>query len=343
MSVLPTPSAALCLLALSVSSPVHAHPLSPSLLQLDELAAGRFEVTLKTPRVRARGLTPEPRMPPHCTMVAASAPDAMTAEAHSRHWSLDCPGGLRGVPIAIDGLQPGRDTGIVRIVHRDGRVVQQLVSGDAPALAVTQPQGAAAVAAQYIGLGMRHLWLGLDHVLLLLALVLLIRGRRTLLLAITAFTAGHSVTLALAALGLLHIPAALAELAIAASLLAVAVELPSAMSAAGARVDSPWVRRPYLLSGLVGLLHGLGFASALRGVGLPQDALPLALASFNVGIEAAQLLALIPLVLLCHMLRRAALVRPWPRLGLAYAIGVPAAYWSFERGALLSEQMGSWS
>src|SRR6185295_17321827 len=122
------------------------------------------------------------------------------------------------------------------------------------------------------------------HLLFVFGLVLLAGGGRRLLGTVTAFTLGHSVTLSLAALGLIEVPARVIEVAIAATVFALAVEL--ARSAPG---DTLMRRHPALMAGLFGLLHGLGFAAALREAGLPQGEIPLALASFNVGIELGQL------------------------------------------------------
>jgi hypothetical protein len=153
-------------------------------------------------------------------------------------------------------------------------------------------EGSAAVARAYLRLGVEHLWSGLDHVLFVLGLVALLRGGRRLVLAITAFTLGHSVTLAAASLGLVRVPAAPVEAAIAASLVAVALALARPDRGAG----SGLARRPAALPFAFGLLHGLGFAGALSAAGLPDHALPLALFSFNLGIEAGQL-ALVALAL----------------------------------------------
>ncbi len=159
-----------------------------------------------------------------------------------------------------------------------------------------------------------------------------------LLRTLTAFTLGHSVTLSLAALGLVQLPSAPVELAIAASIWVVALEL--------ARQDherSSWAgRRPWLVAGAFGLLHGFGFAGALAEAGLPAGDIPLALVSFNVGIELGQL-AFIAFVLALRWaltaLPSARLEPVWlgRRLGLAasYVIGVLATYWCLERGSAL--------
>ena len=164
--------------------------------------------------------------------------------------------------------------------------------------------------------------------LFVLALVLLVRQRRALLWTITAFTLGHSITLALAILEWVVLPQAPIEAAIAFSIYVLAVEIvrrddgrPSALE-----------RRPWWVAGLFGLLHGLGFAGALAEVGLPENEIPLALVSFNVGIEIGQLLFVAAVLVGCRVLR--ALPVKWPQ-GVAtvpaYAIGILAAFWFFER------------
>jgi hydrogenase/urease accessory protein HupE len=172
-------------------------------------------------------------------------------------------------------------------------------------------------------LGIRHILGGPDHLLFVLGLVLLVRGRRALAATVTAFTAGHSVTLSLAMLGVVHVPPAPVEALIAASIFVVAVEL---------RRDGATGRRPWWMAGTFGLLHGLGFAGALAQVGLPDTDIPLALAAFNVGIEIGQLL-FVAAVLSIGLLLRGRLAR-W-RAVPAYGIGTLAAFWVFERVAAL--------
>jgi hypothetical protein len=181
----------------------------------------------------------------------------------------------------------------------------------------------------YLQLGIEHLWTGFDHVLFVLGLLLLIRGRRSLLLAISAFTLGHSITLSLATLGYVDFPTGLIEVGIAASLLVLAVEIPGRLDGRPSLLE----QRPWTVTAAFGLLHGLGFAGALAEIGLPRAEIPLALLAFNVGIELGQ----IGLVLLAG-----ALALAWRGSGLplhtqrgrwaaAYAMGSLAAFWVFQR------------
>src|SRR6185295_4271413 len=140
------------------------------------------------------------------------------------------------------------------------------------------------VAASYLRLGIEHILTGFDHLLFVLGLCLLIAGRRPLLWTLTAFTAGHSVTLSLAALGFVHVPQAPAEAAIAVTIVILAREL-----ARPSTTPRLLRRRPWAMAALFGLLHGLGFAGALADIGLPAGDIPLALFSFTVGIEIGQI------------------------------------------------------
>jgi HupE / UreJ protein len=153
------------------------------------------------------------------------------------------------------------------------------------------------------------------------------RGR-TLLWTITAFTVGHSITLALASLGLMRVPQGPMEAAIALSFYLLAVELVRSHTGQMSLMQ----RAPWLVAGPFGLLHGLGFAGALAEVGLPQGEIPLALFAFNVGIELGQL-AFVAVVLVAMATLRRLPVR-WPRWAPAlpaYGIGSLAIYWFLER------------
>ena len=176
---------------------------------------------------------------------------------------------------------------------------------------------------------MEHLLFGIDHVLFVLALVLLVRDMRTLVATITAFTVGHSITLSLAALGIVNAPASLFETAIAFSIVVLAAEL----ARGGDGQSSALRRRPWLVSAGFGLLHGLGFAGALSEIGLPQAEVPLALFAFNVGVEIGQLLVVVPVALLLAALRKRGLYSPrWMESLPAWGIGAMAGYWTLERG-----------
>jgi hydrogenase/urease accessory protein HupE len=176
-------------------------------------------------------------------------------------------------------------------------------------------------------LGGEHLVTGLDHLLFVIGLLLLVRGLRARLLSLTAFTLGHSLTLGLSALAIVQLPQRPVEIGIALSLLVLALELVALQ-----RPHAQQPRRPWLMAVSFGLLHGLGFASALAETGLPARAIILALFSFNLGVELAQLLVVLAALPLASLFVRALptfVVRA--RLVLAYALGAIALVWCVER------------
>jgi hypothetical protein len=294
--------AAALVLALLCAGSAAAHRLAPSYLELREAADGSFAVLWRTPRVVARGA----RLAPELPCEAAEAPQATQEPgALVLRWSARCAGGLVGRELRVEGLAGSGTDALLRVAFADGRELQTVLTASRPAFRVPARESAATVAQAYLRLGVEHLVSGLDHVLFVLGLVALLRGGRRLLLAISAFTLGHSATLAAASLGLVRVPSAPVEAAIAASLVAVALALTRPDAGAG----SGLARRPAALPFGFGLLHGLGFAGALAAAGLPGHALPLALLSFNLGIEAGQL-ALVALALpVLALLRRTPLPR----------------------------------
>jgi HupE / UreJ protein len=193
------------------------------------------------------------------------------------------------------------------------------------------------VARSYFGLGVEHILLGADHLLFVLALLFLVASGPRLAGTVTAFTVAHSLTLAAATLGWVHVPQAPVEAAIALSIVFVAAEV---LHGAGGR-PALAARKPWLVAFAFGLLHGLGFAGALRALGLPEHAIPAALTFFNVGVEVGQLLfiaAVFALFALARRLRPAAAADTWAlaaRLArpVAYAIGITAAFWVLDRTA----------
>jgi hydrogenase/urease accessory protein HupE len=218
---------------------------------------------------------------------------------------------------------------MVRIAWHDGAVAQGIMNGANPAFTVPAQQGRLQVTLDYARLGIGHILGGVDHLLFVLGLLLLVEGTRRLVWTITAFTLGHSVTLAMATLGLLRYPVALVEFAIALSIFVVAVELTRE------HTDRHFLRRwPWLVASGFGLLHGMGFAGALREVGLPAHEIPLALFTFNVGIELGQL-AFIAVALAGAWLWRRIEVPARATLEWVpvYLIGILSIYWCLERGA----------
>ena len=304
-----------------------AHEVRPGYLELSERAGDRFDVLWKVPARGDARLAIEARLPERCAELAPRSRIASEAAVTER-WSVRCPGGLVGETIAIDGLVGTLTDVLVRLEARDGSARIARLTPREPAFRVEARPGRAEVAATYLRLGVEHILGGIDHMLFVLALLLLVRGTRRLVATVTAFTVAHSLTLAAATLGIVRVRQAPVEAVNALSIVFVAAEI---VQEARGR-PGLGSRRPWLLAFAFGLLHGLGFAGALRAVGLPEHSIPLALCFFNVGVELGQLLFIACALPLAALGRRAAL--RWPVLSAqipAYGIGCIAAFWTLER------------
>ena len=181
---------------------------------------------------------------------------------------------------------------------------------------------------RYFALGTEHILLGIDHLLFVLGLLLLVRGVGPLVKTITAFTIAHSITLAAAVMGVVALDRGPVEAAIALSIVLLAREIVIGYSGHTHLVH----RRPWLVAFVFGLLHGLGFAGALGEIGLRSADVPLALLSFNLGVEAGQLAFVALLVLLNRMVGETLRFRV-PRFepAVGYALGGLAMLWLFDR------------
>jgi hypothetical protein len=250
-----------------------------------------------------------------------------------------CPRGLAFARIRVSGLSRSSMSVLVRVERADGSVSDTLLDATSPSLQLSAPPSSLDVLVRYGRAGLEHIALGLDHLLFVLALVLVVfdprarrDGRRApllLLSTVTGFTLGHSLTLGLAAVGAISLPSAPVEVCIALSIVLLAAELARRPDDGGDR-DAWTFARPWLVASAFGLLHGLGFAGALSALGLPQRSLGLALLGFNVGVELGQLAfvaAVLPVVALARRLPARLAARPIA----AYAIGVVATVWTMQR------------
>jgi hydrogenase/urease accessory protein HupE len=324
--------AAISLLVLwwSLTTNVFAHEVRPAYLELREKAPDTYEVLWKVP---ARG--DNMRLGLFVTLPAdarqLSEPCGQFANgAYIERWRFERKGGLGGQTISIDGLPAMRVDVLVRLTALDGATQTLRATPDAPRVTIAMAASNWDVAGTYTLLGIEHILLGIDHLLFVFALVLLVKGWRRLLGTITAFTVAHSLTLAAATVGLVHVPGPPVEACIALSIAFVAAEIVRARQGASGLTE----RAPWVVAFSFGLLHGLGFASALSEVGLPQHAIPIALLFFNVGVELGQI-AFIAAVLGAGRLARLLPVPapPWGWRAAPYAIGTLAMFWVIERTA----------
>jgi hydrogenase/urease accessory protein HupE len=307
------------------------HEVRPAYLELQQTTAETWSVLWKVPAQGDMRLAIHPRFPAACT--PASEPRAFQANAaYIERTSIRCKGGLMGRAIAIDGLAATMTDVLVRSVRSDGSVQVARLSPSEPAFAFEATPASLQVARAYTLLGVEHILRGVDHLLFVLGLLLLVRNKWLLVKTITAFTVAHSVTLAAATLGWMRVAQMPVEAVIALSILFLASELAKQHRGAPGLMQ----RYPWIVAFVFGLLHGLGFAGALREVGLPESDIPIALLAFNAGVEAGQLLFVGAVLAVLAALRRIITRLPtWTHAMPAYAIGTTAAFWCLERIAPL--------
>ena len=314
----------------SAAPAARAHELRPALLSLTQVAGDDYQVDLRVPVEVALLEAPVPVFPPRSEQLGGTS-RAREAGSESQRFRVRVPGGLPGRRVAVRFARGVGDGDVlVRVAFRDGRVVtgRLVARRGEPEAEWTVPADprSITVARTYLALGVAHILGGLDHLAFVLALVLLTPAWRRLWKSVTAFTAAHSLTLALAALGVVRVPPAPVEAAIALSIALVAREVWLVQQgAAPARAAWP-------MAFGFGLLHGLGFAGALSQIGLPPTDIPLALACFNLGVEIGQLAFVVCALLLGRALATLPATRDRRvRLLPTYAIGIAAAFWCLQR------------
>lgn len=240
---------------------------------------------------------------------------------------LVCVGGLNGV-VTIDGVGDSYSAAMLRVLWLDGtpQVYTITASQQTARLygSANDTRGGGEIASAYTILGVEHILGGIDHLLFVVCLLFLVGFRRKLIWTISAFTAAHSLTLIASALGWLTLRGPPVEAVIAASIVLMAVE-------ALKREDTLARRAPAIVAFGFGLVHGLGFAGALKEIGLPQDHLLLALLTFNVGVEIGQLLTVAVVFVATRVVSRLPMVAARVPVPALYAIGSIAAFWTWQR------------
>ncbi len=308
---------------------VLGHEVRPGYLEISQTGRETFDVFFKVPGRGDMRLALYAQLPTSCE---ARTPVHTQARggAFIDRWSVTCAGGLVGETVKIEGLSATLTDVLVRLERTDGTVQIARLTPDTPTFVVEAIPSAWRVAGTYLTLGVEHILLGIDHLLFVLALLLLVESWHRLVATITSFTLAHSITLAAASLGFVHVPQRPVEAVIALSIVFVASEIVHHRRSR----PSPARNRPWMVAFSFGLLHGLGFAGALNEIGLPEQSIPLALLFFNVGVEIGQLLFIVAMLTLGALATRAlATFRPmwaWQTVS-AYGIGAVAAFWTIQR------------
>jgi hydrogenase/urease accessory protein HupE len=324
------PLLGLIALVLLPASALFAHDVRPAYLQIDEIEPGRYQFLWRTPVLSGMPLPVVLQLPDGFRHLTAPTrqefPDSLVERG-----IIDGAGeGLPGKRIEFPGLQATITEVLARVQLLDGTQSTTLVRPSQPWIDISLRQGSLVVAGAFLAHGVEHILFGFDHLLFVLALVLIVGNTRMLLLTVTAFTVAHSITLSLATLQLVHVPRPPVEACIALSILLVASEIVRTRRGEPSLTAS----RPWAVAFFFGLLHGLGFASALIDIGLPQSDIPLALLTFNVGVELGQLAfigGVLGVMRVATQLTMPAGIEIRLRGATGYLIGIAAGFWFVER------------
>lgn len=300
----------------------------PAYLELRELGDDHYAVLWKVPALGSERRLSAYVQFPDGTETVSNPRVTSGGGAWTERWEIRFEGGLAGRKISIQGKAVGATQVIARVERRDGSSQVESLPIEHPDFTVLAAAGRGEVAWTYLLLGIDHILGGIDHLLFVLALLLIVRGTKRIITTITAFTAAHSITLAAATLGYVHVPGPPVEAMIALSIVFVASEVVHGYRGKPGLTE----RAPWIVAFSFGLLHGFGFAGALAEVGLPQAAIPIALFTFNVGVECGQLMFVGAVLAMRYLIMRGMRQQDdWLPVAASYGIGAIAAFWTIQR------------
>lgn len=319
-----------------LARPVDAHELRPAFLSITEAGEFQYSVLWKTPALGEKQLALKANFPQTCQ----SSNGLRRIEENKfaiETWTLTCSHSLRGHSIQIGGLEKTLTDVLIKTTWIDGASFTARLTPDNTSLYFSEAKVQGGVVKTYFILGVQHILGGIDHLFFVLAVMLLITRGRKLFFAITAFTIGHSVTLAMATLDVVRLEPSLVELLIAMSIVLMAYEAARHWRGqSGLTLTYPW-----LVTFCFGLLHGFGFAGALRAIGLPQTDLPAALLFFNIGVEAGQLLFIFTVLVFISIppLKRVSHTGRVRNIA-NYIVGTVAVFWALQRIMIIFNPAG---
>lgn len=319
---------AVSICAMSVLTPAYADEIKPALLDIKEQSTGLYAVTWKVPIMNGQVLAITADLPESLELFGAPIVEDIAGSRIERATYKSTGEPLTGQTVVIGGLNAIQTDVLLLFQLLDGTQHSAIMRPAAPSFTIPARSSKLQVASDYWRMGTIHILEGSDHLLFVLALMLIVIGFKSLLKAVTAFTVAHSITLALATLGVVHMPAAPTEAIIALSIVFLAAEIVHKKNG----VTGITERFSWLIAFIFGLFHGLGFAGALSEIGVPQNEVPLALLMFNVGVETGQLLFIAVVQVLILLLKKLPVtVLPGTWRLVPYSIGGIAAFWTIER------------
>jgi len=303
-----------------------SHEIRPAYLQIIQTSENSYNVFWKVPSMGDGVPKIYPVFPPFFTVETLKKPNQIPGSV-VYSYKISSEELLQGKILTIEGLNKTLIDVLVNISYLNGEKVTFMLQPDKDSGVIPGKSSTYDVIKTYTNLGVEHILLGIDHLLFVLALILITKGKWKILKTITAFTLAHSITLSLAALGYVNFPTPPVEAVIALSIVFLAVEIIKNLNGNQTLTSE----KPWLVAFTFGLLHGFGFAGALANIGLPQLDIPIALAFFNVGVEIGQIAFVLVILLVIKLL---SFKSNWPTLVKkipAYAIGSMATFWMIER------------
>jgi hydrogenase/urease accessory protein HupE len=320
-----------CLLFVSIAGifgQAFAHELQPSSLEVRQLTQDRYEVIWRAPIYYQKPHPAKLQLPEQWKTVGEPTVKQLPDSALHRRVVSVPNGEISGAEIRFIGLEATITDVFARFTWLDGAETTAIARPSRPWVDIEGKRSAWQVAGDYTLLGVDHILSGFDHLTFVLALLLIVSDMKRLLITVTSFTLAHSITLAAATLGVMWVPGPPVEATIALSILFLAGELVKVNRG----LPSLTAQYPWIVAFVFGLLHGFGFAGALNDIGLPQQEVPMALLTFNVGVELGQLLFIAAVMSLLIVIRKIRIELPqWTHQLPAYSIGGIAAFWFFER------------
>jgi len=317
---------------IAVAFEASAHDARPAYLEIRQTTSERYDVLWRTPVVSGMRLPILLKLPDGTRDIVTPHTQELSDSLVERR-VIEAPGGLAGRRIEFVGMQATIADVLARVQTADGTTTTTLVRSSQPWVEIAAPPGGSlAIAGAFVAHGIEHILGGYDHLLFVFALLLIVRNTRTLVWTITTFTLAHSITLALATLGVVHVPGPPVEAAIAFSILLLAKEIVRTRRGE----SSLTARWPWVIAFCFGLLHGFGFAGALSEIGLPRGDIPLALFAFNVGVEVGQIAFIGALLGTMSIAKRFGILTSVERhvtQAAPYAIGALAGFWFVGRVA----------
>jgi len=303
-----------------------ANDLRPAYFSLKQTTDSTYQLVWKLPALGTATPKIYPTLPENWLVIDEKS--NLLSDNLRRTYTLLIKGEVANSKIYFEGLEKSLIEVILSIRLLNGLKYSTIVKPTNPTYLIPSEPDRWSVVRTYIRLGFEHILAGVDHLLFVLALLLITNGFKKLVKTITAFTVAHSITLSLASLGVVGLAMPPVEAVIALSIVFLAIELINHYK--GRKCLT--AKYPWVVAFTFGLLHGFGFAGALAEVGLPQMEIPTALLFFNVGVELGQLAFVIAAMLLIWIMNTVRTDWPsWMKGVPPYAIGSIAAFWLIER------------